>query len=104
MTARPADKPVFEKTAFPIEMAGWVYVDRETNRVLKITAAPSGIPANWGIAAASEEIDITGRKFFLPLHAQLNAAIQDGSQPPNGREFGNYRKFSGETTLQFEPQ
>src|SRR5262245_3374301 len=36
---------------------GLVYVDRETNRVLKITAVPSGIPANWLITAASEELD-----------------------------------------------
>jgi len=36
---------------------GLVYVDRETKRVLKITAAPWGIPANWPIAAASEKLD-----------------------------------------------
>jgi hypothetical protein len=88
---------------------GLIYVDRETNRVLKITAAPSGIPANWPITAASQELDygfveISGQKFFLPLHAQLNATTQDGNQIRNEIEFGNYRKFSSEATLQFEPQ
>jgi hypothetical protein len=47
---------------------GLVYVDRETNRVPKITALPTGIPANWLITAASEELDygfaeISGRSF-----------------------------------------
>ena len=88
---------------------GLVYVDRETNRVLKITAVPFGIPANWPVTAVSSELDygfaeISGQKFFLPLHAQLNVTMQDGSQTRNEMEFGNYRKFSSEATLQFEPQ
>jgi hypothetical protein len=87
---------------------GLVYVDRETNRVLKITAVPSGIPASWPITAASQELDygfaeISGQKFFLPLHAQLNITTQDGSQARNEIEFGNYRKFTTEATLKFEP-
>jgi hypothetical protein len=88
---------------------GLVYVDRETKRVLKITAVPYGITANWPVTAVSEELDygfaeINGQKFFLPLHAQLNATIQDGTQTRNEMEFGNYRKFSSEATLHFEPQ
>jgi hypothetical protein len=87
---------------------GLVYVDRETNRVLKITASPSGIPANWPITAASQELDygfaeIGGQPFFLPLHAQLNVTMQDGSHARNEKEFGNYRKFTTEATLKFEP-
>jgi hypothetical protein len=88
---------------------GLVNVDRETNRVLKITAVPSGIPANWQITAASEELDygfveINGQQFFLPLHAQLNVTIQGENQTRNEIQFPNYRKFSSEATLQFEPQ
>jgi hypothetical protein len=87
---------------------GLVYVDRETNRVLKITAVPSGIPPNWQITAASEELDygfaeISGQQFFLPLHAQLNVTLQDGSQTRNEMEFGDYRKFTSEAILKFEP-
>jgi len=88
---------------------GQVYVDRETNRVLKITAVASGIPANWPMTAFSQEVEsglaeISGQKFFLPLHAQADATTQDGNQTRNELEFGNYRKFSSEATLQFEPQ
>lgn len=88
---------------------GLVYVDRDTNRVLKITGVMTGIPANWPITAVAEELDygfaeISGQQFFLPLHAQLNVTMQDGTQTRNEMEFGNYRKFSSEATLQFEPQ
>ena len=91
-----------------VGFGGLVYVDRETNHVLKITAVPSGIPANWQIIAASEELDygvaeISGEKFFIPLHAQLNVTLQDGSQTRNEMEFGDYRKFAGEAILKFEP-
>jgi hypothetical protein len=86
---------------------GLVYVDRETNRVLKITAEPTGIPADWRITAASEELDygfaeVGGQKSFLPLHAQLNVTIQDGSETRNEMEFGNYRKFTTAATIKFE--
>jgi hypothetical protein len=88
---------------------GLVYVDLETNRVLKITGVMSGIPANWPVTAVSEELDygfaeISGQPFFLPLHAQLDVTFQDGNQSRNEMDFGNYRKFSSEATLQFEPQ
>jgi len=88
---------------------GLVYVDRETYRVLKFTAVTSGIPANFPITAVSEELDygfveISGQQFLLPLHAQLNVTLQDGNQTRNEMEFGNYRKFSSEAILKFEPQ
>jgi len=88
---------------------GLVYVDRETNRVLKITAVASGIPASCPANVFSQELDygfaeISGQKFFLPLHAQASVTTLDGSKARNEIEFGNYRKFSSEATLQFEPQ
>jgi hypothetical protein len=91
-----------------VAFGGLVYVDRETHRVLKLTAVPSGIPANWPITAVSSELDydfaeISEQKFFLPLHAQLNVTTQDGNQTRNEMEFGSYRKFSTEATLKFEP-
>jgi hypothetical protein len=88
---------------------GLLYLDRGTKRVLKITAAAFGIPADWALTAFSQEVDygvaeISGQQVFLPLNAQMNVSIQDGSQNRNDMEFGNYRKFSSEATLQFEPQ
>jgi hypothetical protein len=102
------DHSKFEVNHMIAAFGGLVYVDRETNRVLKITAVPSGIPTNWALTSFSQELDygfaeIGGQQFFLPLHAQTNATMQDGSQTRNEMEFGNYRKFSSEATLKFEP-
>lgn len=87
---------------------GLIYIDRETHRVLKLTAVPSGIPADWQITAVSQELDygfteINGQPFFLPLHAQMFATLRDGGQTRNEIEFGNYRQFSSEAILKFEP-
>ena len=97
----------FEVNHMMFAFGGQVYVDRETNRVLKITAIASGLPANWPSFSQEVEsgfVEISGQRFFLPLHAQTDAATQDGNQFRNELEFGNYRKFSSEATLQFEPQ
>ena len=47
--------------------------------------------------------EISGQKFFLPLHGLLNVTFQDGNRTRNEMEFDNYRKFSSEATLKFEP-
>jgi hypothetical protein len=79
-------------------------VDPETNRVLKMTAITSGIPASWALTSFSQEVDygfaeIGGQQFFLPLHAQTTATMQDQSQTRNEMEFGNYRKFTSDAIL-----
>jgi hypothetical protein len=91
-----------------LSFGGLVYVDRETNRVLKLSAVTSGFPASWRLTSFSQEIDygfakIGGQQFFLPLHAQTKGTMQDGSEVRNMMDFGNFRKFSSEATLRFEP-
>jgi hypothetical protein len=88
---------------------GLIFLDRETSRVMRITAAASGLPADWAITAFSQEQDygfaeISGQKFWLPVHGDLSVTVRDGSRYRNELEFGNYRRFSSETTLQSEPQ
>ena len=87
---------------------GLVYVDRETRQVMRITHSPSGVPARFPFAGISSELDygfaeIGGQKFLLPLHAELNVTLRDGSQVRNVMDFDNYRKFTIEATLKFEP-
>jgi hypothetical protein len=89
--------------------SGLVYVDRENNRVMRITYAPSGIPADWPVTEVSSELDygfarINAQEFLLPLHAELTVTMKDGGQDRNEMDFGNYRKFSTEATLKFESQ
>lgn len=99
----------FEVNRIITAFGGLIFVDRETSRVMRITAAASGLPADWAITAFSQEQDygfaeISGQKFWLPVHGDLSITTRDGSRYRNELEFGNYRRFSSETTLQFEPQ
>jgi hypothetical protein len=87
---------------------GLIYVDHETRNVMRITHAPSGIPASWPFTVIMNDLDygfaeIGGQQFLLPLRAELNVAMRNGSQLRNVMDFGNYRKFSSEAILKFEP-
>jgi hypothetical protein len=87
---------------------GLVYVDRDSSRVMRLTHAPSGIPASWPLASMSSDLDygfaeINGQKFLLPLHAEMTLTLRDGSQARNTMDFDNFRKFTTEATLKFEP-
>src|SRR5262249_9337538 len=86
---------------------GLVYVDRETNRVMRITYAPSDIPSYWPIVQAESALDydlatIGEQQFFLPRHAELILTARNGRQARNVMEFSNYRKFSAEAIFSFE--
>jgi hypothetical protein len=88
--------------------SGLVYVDRESGNVMRITDTPSGIPASSSLSAVWEDLDygfgeIGGQRFLLPLHAELDITMNDGTQLRNEMDFGNYRKFTSEAVLKFEP-
>lgn len=102
------DRSKFEVNHMISAFEGLVYVDRETNHVLKLTAVTSGFPASWPLTSFSQEVDygfaeIGGQQLFLPLHAQARATMQDGSQTRNEMEFCHYRKFASDAILKFEP-
>jgi hypothetical protein len=99
----------FEVNRTITAFGGYIFLDRETSRVMQITAVASGLPADWAITAFSQLQDygfaeISGQKFWLPVHGELSIQTRDGSRYRNELKFGNYRRFSSETTLQFEPQ
>lgn len=87
---------------------GLVYIDAENYRVLRITHGPDSIPADWSLLSLSSQLDygfadISGQQFFLPLHAELFVGVKDGTQFRNFMDFTNYRKFSSDLILHFEP-
>jgi hypothetical protein len=72
---------------------GLVYVDRETNRVMRLTYAPEGIPANWPVAGTAGVLEygfaeIGGQEFLLPLQAEMRVLMRRGAQSRNVMEFG----------------
>jgi hypothetical protein len=87
---------------------GLVFIDNETHRVVRLTYGPDWIPGNWSLASLSSELsygyaEINGQKFLLPLHAELLIKIKSGTQLHNVMDYTNYRKFSSDLILNFEP-
>ena len=99
----------FKRYHLVAAFSGLIFVDGETSQVMRITHAAEAIPADFPVAGTPASLDygfaeIGGRTFLLPLQAELVVLMRDGSRNRNLIEFGNYRKFSSETTLTFEKQ
>jgi hypothetical protein len=85
---------------------GTVYVDPESHQVLRVTHEPEDLPMTFNIVQLSgsidyEFVDIAGRQFLLPRQARLNV-LMTGGRTRNVMEFGDYRKFTGESTLIYD--
>jgi hypothetical protein len=86
---------------------GLVYVDRETQTVMRLTHETEGIPADWTISASRGELDydfteIEGKRILLPVRGVAGASWNNGSQSRNLMEFSNYHQFSTQTIIRFE--
>jgi len=85
---------------------GYVYIDRETNEVLRIVSEADSIPPGFPVQRSSttldyEYVDVGGRKFLLPLRAEVRLGSRM-LQTRNIVEFHEYRKFTGESTITFQ--
>lgn len=85
---------------------GLVYIDRETERVLRIRMAAEEIPVSFPIREARttldyDFIDISGIKFLLPLKARVRMR-ESRMLSRNDVEFRLYRKFSAEAVISFD--
>jgi hypothetical protein len=84
---------------------GYVYIDRETNRVTRIAEEAEDIPADFPVQRSSavldyDYFDIGGEPFLLPLRAEIR--LDAGQQQSlNSVEFSNYRKFTSASSLTF---
>ena len=86
--------------------SGLVYIDKETEQILRIAMSATGIPSDFPIQEARSRLDydfaeISGHAFLLPLKAQMNMR-QSKFLIRNNVEFRLYRKFSAESTLTFD--
>jgi hypothetical protein len=87
-------------------LRGAVYIDRETNHVMRFTDNALDIPANWPILATPSTLDydyadVGGRAYLLPKHVD-SRVLMKSEQTRNRIEFGDYRKFSSEATVTFD--
>jgi hypothetical protein len=83
---------------------GRVWIDRETNRVLRFEQIATDIPSNFPITAASTLIDydwvtINENKYLLPTHSEILLTSTSGSRSMQSRNeirFRGYQKFGAE--------
>jgi hypothetical protein len=85
---------------------GLIYVDKETERVIRIVTEAHDIPRDFPLQDARTRldydfIDIAGGTFLLPLKARV--FMRDGRfLSRNDVEFRLYRKFSAEASISFD--
>jgi len=84
---------------------GFVYIDRDSGRVLRIVD-DAIIDPGFPVTQASRILDydftdIAGTSFLLPLHADIRMST-DRIHTRNRVAFSGYRKFAGESTITFK--
>jgi hypothetical protein len=84
---------------------GEVYVDAETNQVVRIVSESDSIPPDFPVRASAAAldygfVDVGERRYLLPLRAEVRMAT-DFLRIRNLVEFHGYRKFTGESTITF---
>ncbi|HVN03417.1 MAG TPA: hypothetical protein VMT86_03305 [Bryobacteraceae bacterium] len=87
---------------------GSVWIDKETNRVLRIEMQATHLPEAFPVdhvemATDYQFVRFGDREFLVPVHAD-SLACQRGSDDCNRNaiDFRNYHKYAGESTITFE--
>lgn len=89
------------------EYKGSVWIDKETERVLRIEMEAQHLPEQFPFdkvesATDYEFIRIGDGQFLLPVHAETLACQRDSNNcSHNVIDFRNYHKYSGEATIEF---
>ncbi len=97
----------FEKTETIITgYQGLVYIDKETERVLRVYSAAENIPVDFPIQLAQTRLDydfteISGQQYLLPLKARMRMR-QGRYLSRNDVEFRLYRKFAADASISFD--
>jgi hypothetical protein len=93
-----------DDAAASVGSRGRVWIDRETNRVLRFEQIATEIPGDFPITAASSMIDydwvtINENKYLLPSHSEILLTSVNGRmsrQSRNEIRFRGYQKFGAE--------
>jgi hypothetical protein len=78
-------------------LAGFVYADTDTNQVVRIVAAPAGIPKNYPIQGVSIDMNyeftrVGDKVYLLPLKADFRHKEGKGEQVWDEVELKDFRK------------
>jgi hypothetical protein len=87
---------------------GFVYVDRDTNQILRIVATSDPIPTGFPVQESTTLLDyefteIGGVRFLLPLRADVRLLASD-AHTKNEVEFHSYQKFVADSSVIYRRQ
>ena len=88
---------------------GSIWIDKENNRVLRIELSAQAMPRTFPIDQVESAVDydyvfIGEGKYLLPVHSEALSCQRGSNQcTRNVIEFRNYKKFTADTSVTFEP-
>jgi hypothetical protein len=91
------------------EFTGSIWIDKESYRVLRIELSAHSFPAAFPLDTVESATDydfvlIGASKYLLPVHSEALSCVRGtGDCSRNVIDFRNYRKFSADTSITFEP-
>jgi hypothetical protein len=91
----------------PAGEKGRIWLDRETQRVLRIEYQLTDISPTFAVKAVTKSIDydlveIAGEKYLLPIVSDFRGTVQEGTRKFDSRNlirFRNYQKYGTEVTI-----
>lgn len=92
--------------------SGAIWIDKETSRALRIELAADSMPRGFPLDQVESAVDydfvlIGDKKFLLPVHSESLSCGRSQSGPSvcsrNVIEFRNYKKFTADTSITFDP-
>ena len=88
---------------------GSVWIDKETGEVLRLEMQAKEIPEKFPEISIETAVDYdsirlgTPQKFLLPVHSEVLSCWRSSNEcQKNIIEFRNYRKFTGESNIEFK--
>lgn len=88
---------------------GTIWIDKDTSRVLRIELQAQNMPRSFPLDQIESAVDydfvvIGEGKFLLPTHSEaLSCARSASNCTRNVIEFRNYKKFTADTSITFDP-
>jgi hypothetical protein len=89
---------------------GTIWIDKDTYRVLRVEMSAQNLPRAFPLDTIESAVDydyvpIGDGKYLLPTHSEaLSCGRGTSGCTRNVIEFRNYRKFSADTSITFDPQ
>lgn len=90
---------------------GTVWIDKETSRVLRLELSARDIPRSFPLDQVESAVDydftvIGDGRFLLPVHSEALSCERGAGSAGCSRnviDFRNYRKFTSESSISFDP-